>query len=376
MTLWLIFLILFPYLFYPLLVIILGSILKKRIIKEDITPSVTFMIAAYNEEGSIGDKLINTLEIDYPSDKFDIIVVSDASSDQTDNIVKTQFPNVQLVRVEGRVGKTEARNIAMKNIKSDITVFSDATTEYDKDSVKMLVRSFADQKVGMVTGHLKYKDDQGTQMGIGQKLFWKLESIIKTSQTNLGSLTGSIGCITAFRTNAYHPLPSNIIEDFTGPLFFIQKGFRVVSEPQAICFEETTKKPQTEWSMRVRVIRGGMTGLLHAKSVLNPLKYPVASFQLISHKVLRWLAPVFAILLLLFSIADVINHPSPLAWTILNLQIIFYTSVLVAFILNSFSFRPKVLGIPLYFFIINLAALKALYKTVTSNLESTWETQR
>jgi len=376
MSIILVLLIIFPYVIYPLLVIVLGSIFKKEIIKQDIFPSVTFMIAAYNEEDSIIEKLNNSLSIDYPTDKFEIVVVSDASSDKTDEIVKHNFPTVKLIRVEGRVGKTEARNTAMKEVTSDITVFSDATTEYDSNAIKLLMRSFADESVGMVTGHLKYKDDQGTQMGIGQKLFWKFESIIKTSQTNLGSLTGSIGCITAFRTQAYHLLPPNIIEDFTGPLFFIQKGYRVVSEPEAICFEETTKKPINEWSMRVRVIRGGMTGLIHAKAVLNPLRFPVASFQLISHKVLRWLAPVFAILLAIFSIVDVINLDNTFSWFILSLQLLFYLSVLVAYGLSFLSIRPKLLGIPLYFFIINLASLKALYKTATSQLESTWETQR
>jgi cellulose synthase/poly-beta-1,6-N-acetylglucosamine synthase-like glycosyltransferase len=376
MSIILVLLIIFPYVIYPLLVIILGSVFKKEIIKKDIFPTVTFMIAAYNEEDSIIEKLNNSLAIDYPSDKFEIIVVSDASSDRTDEIVKRNFPSVKLIRVEGRVGKTEARNIAIKEVTSDITVFSDATTEYNPSAIKLLVRSFADENVGMVTGHLKYKDDQGTQMGIGQKLFWKFESIIKTSQTNLGSLTGSIGCITAFRTMAYHPLPPNIIEDFTGPLFFIQNGYRVVSEPEAICYEETTKKPINEWSMRVRVIRGGMTGLIHARAVLNPLRFPVASFQLISHKVLRWLAPVFAVLLATVSIIDIIRLDDTFSWFLFIVQFLFYLSVLVAYILNSFSIRPKLLGIPLYFFIINLASLKALYKTATSQLESTWETQR
>jgi len=368
----------YTYFGYVGLVIFLGFICNKKVQKSDIKPTVTLMIAAFNEEKGIQEKIENSLLLDYPKDKFKIVVVSDGSTDNTDSIVREyKTRGVELIRVEGRVGKTEARNIAMKSVKTDITIFSDGTTHYTQDVVTKMIRNFADESVGMVSGNLKYKDDENTQMGIGQKLYWQYETIIKQAQTKLGTLTGSIGCITAFRTHLYHPLPPNVIEDFTAPLMFVQDGYRVVFEKDAVCFEETTKKSKMEWYMRIRVIRGGMTGLIYAKSVINPLKNPVSAFQLISHKVLRWLVPVFGILLFMCSaLASV--HPVATIYikVLFTLQIIFYLIAIISFTLEKYEIHNKILAIPLYFIVINCASLIAIYKVLTSKLEATWETDR
>jgi len=376
LTLLFLILIFYTYFGYTILIILLGAIRNKSVSKKEIYPTVSLLIAAYNEEKGIKEKLLNSLLLDYPKEKLEIYVVSDGSTDKTDEIVNSfTEPNIHLLRVEGRVGKTQARNIAMKQIKSEITVFSDGTTEYDKNVIRKLVQNFNDKTVGMVTGHLKYADSNNTQMGMGQKLYWQYETLIKKSQTKLGTLTGSIGCITAFRTHLYSPLPSNVIEDFTEPLFFVKKGYRVVFEPEAICFEETTKKSKNEFNMRIRVIRGGITGLLYAKSVLNPFKYPIASFQLISHKVFRWLIPVFALLLLtcnLLSFSSINNFFGIL----LILQFLFYSLSFLSYLLERVGIHNKILAIPLYLFVLNLASLIALFKTFTSRLEATWEPER
>ncbi|MFT6631987.1 MAG: cellulose synthase/poly-beta-1,6-N-acetylglucosamine synthase-like glycosyltransferase [Bacteriovoracaceae bacterium] len=373
-----IFLILYTYFGYLFLVIIMGRLRNKIIHKSDFTPNVAFMISAYNEEKGIEEKLLNTLSIDYPKEKFEIIVVSDGSTDKTDEIVKNYASQgVRLIRVEGRVGKTEARNIAIKMIKSEIVIFSDGTTEYDKKSVQVLVRNFSDSSVGMVSGHLKYIDPAKSQVGAAQKLFWKYESIIKKSQTKMGTLTGSIGCITAFRRTLYTHLPANVIEDFTGPLFIVKQGFRVVFEEEAICYELTTQKSSNEWNMRVRVIRGGMTGLLFARGVLNPFRYPFASFQLISHKLLRWFVPIFLITAMVSNVLLVLQGDACVYISILLvLQCLFYTSALMAFGLEKCGIHFKIIGIPLYFVIVNSASFVAIYKTMTSTLGSTWETER
>lgn len=369
--------ILYTYVGYVVFIVIIGFVRNKKVKQKNILPKVTLMIAAYNEENDIAQKIGNSLKLDYPKDLLDIVVVSDGSNDQTDQIVKS-FGNqgIKLIRVEGRVGKTEARNIALKQIDSEIIIFSDATTEYRADVVTKLVRNFADPDVGMVTGHLIYKDPSGTQMGVGQKLYWKYETLIKKSQTKAGTLTGSIGCITAFRKLAYSDLPANIIEDFTEPLMFVIKGYRIVFEPEAICYELTTQKSSQEWGMRIRVIRGGMTGLAYAKAILNPFKYFVASFQLISHKIFRWLIPVFAILLFITNGISIATETSFIMLVLFILQLIFYALVLIAHILEMKGKYNKFLGIPYYLFIVNAASLVALYKTFTEPLASTWETQR
>lgn len=369
----------YTYFGYIVVLLFLSVFIQKKVRKsEDYLPTTALVIAAYNEEKGIDAKIINSLDLNYPKDKLRIIVVSDGSTDGTDAIVDSYSnAGVELIRVEGRVGKTEARNQALKQIDSEIIVFSDATTVYEADSINMLVRNFNDPKVGMVTGHLKYIDPENSQVGVGQKLYWKYETLIKKAQTNLGTLTGSIGCMTAFRRSAYTDLPSNIIEDFTSPLMFIQKGFRVVYEASAICFEETTTKASSEWHMRVRVIRGGMSGLLFARNILSPFQFPLVSLQLISHKVFRWFVPVFGILTLIFNVLALISNPSDsISQTLFILQVLFYGSALTSYHFEQKGIKNKVLSIPLYFIVLNSASLVALYKTLTSTLESTWETQR
>lgn len=374
----LILLALYIYLGYFLLVIVLGKLIRKKVKKAEIEPTVALMIAAYNEERSIVQKIENSLSLDYPKNKLRIVVVSDGSTDRTDEIVKSYaHRGIELIRVEGRVGKTEARNVAVKNIKEEVIIFSDATTKYKQDIVKKLVRNFADETVGMVTGHLIYQDGDSTQMGIGQKLYWEYESLIKKSQTEMGTLTGSVGCVTAFKTHLYTPLPENIIEDFTGPLMMVMKGYRVVYEEEAICFEETTTKSSNEWAMRVRVIRGGMTGLLFAKKILNPFQYPLVSFQLISHKVLRWMVPLFMVFFATITSQVVITNPEyQLAQLLLIIQILFYASAALAFFLEKKGIHLKITAIPFYFVVINLASLVAMFKMLGHTLEATWEPQR
>ncbi|MBA2406072.1 MAG: glycosyltransferase family 2 protein [Bdellovibrionales bacterium] len=374
----LILLVLYTYFGYFIAVIILGKIIRLKVYKNDIEPHVTMLIAAYNEEQGIAQKIEDTLKLEYAKEKFRIIVVSDGSTDGTDEIVKSYADKgVELLRVEGRVGKTEARNIAMASIQGEIIIFSDATTAYKEDLIQKMVRNFADPKVGMVTGHLIYRDSNNTQMGTGQKLYWKYESMIKKAQTSMGTLTGSVGCVTAFRKELYTPLPKNIIEDFTGPLMLVMKGFRVVYEEEALCFEETTQKAKNEWNMRVRVIRGGMTGMIHARKILNPISYPIPFFQLMSHKILRWLIPVFIITTFVLTNYMVWADPKNVfALVMLALQMIFYFTALCAYALEKKGIHNRFVAIPLYFLILNAASLVALVKTITSNLEATWETQR
>lgn len=368
----------YVYLGYFTLLAILSFFISRPVKKAQVAPSVTLMIAAYNEEQDIREKLENSLRLLYPKEKLEIIVVSDASSDATDAIVKEfSKDGVRLVRVEGRVGKTQARNIALRDCCSDIVLFSDATTLYRKDVVQKLVRNFNDPEVGMVTGHLLYKDASGGQMGVGQKLFWRYESFIKKAQTKLGTLTGSVGCISAFRRHAYTELPPHIIEDFTEPLEFLRQGYRIVFEEEAICHEKATEDSRQEWSMRVRVIRGGLAGLWHAREMLNPLRYPLVSFQLISHKLLRWFVPVFAILLFLATVIEYAHNSAGVGINVILWgQLLFYSIVAAAFALEASGRLPRIISLAQYFFILNAASLSAIFKSLTTPLETTWETQR
>jgi cellulose synthase/poly-beta-1,6-N-acetylglucosamine synthase-like glycosyltransferase len=366
----------YSYFGYPLTLFFFSIFSKSRVRKDDnFLPEVSLLIAAYNEEETIADKIKNSLELDYPSDKLEIIIVSDGSTDKTDEIVRSfESSGIKLFRVEGRVGKTEARNQAVLAMKREIIVFSDATAVYEKDAIKKLVRNFADESVGMVSGNLTYFEKGQSSMGLATKLYWNYEKTIKKAQSRLYTLTGAVGCINAFRRKLYHVLPPNIIEDFTEPLMIVAQDYRIVYEEEAISYERTTQKPSQEFHMRVRVIRGGMKGFIYAFKRLSFKKHSFVLFQLFGHKVLRWLMPVFLILLFIINLLSFILNHNAAADCLMIAQFICYGFALLGMKWKFPGLIGKVFSIPTYFLIVNAASLKALYLTLTKDLEATWET--
>lgn len=366
----------YSYFGYPLTLFFLSLFSKNKVIKdESFLPEVSLLIAAYNEEETIALKIKNSLELDYPKDKMEIVIVSDGSTDKTDDIVRSfESSGIKLYRVEGRVGKTEARNQAVLAMKREIIVFSDATAVYKKDAIKKLVRNFADQSVGMVSGNLSYFEKGQSSMGLATKLYWSYEKIIKKAQSKLYTLTGAVGCINAFRRKLYHVLPPNIIEDFTEPLMIVAQGYRIVYEEEAVAYERTTQKASQEFHMRVRVIRGGMKGFIYAFKRLTFKKHSFVLFQLIGHKVLRWLMPVFLILLFVVNLLAFILNDNVAVNYLMMAQFFCYALAFSGMLWKPPGVVGKIFSIPTYFVIINAASLKALYLTLTTDLEATWET--
>ncbi len=372
----LVFIIFYSYVGYPLTILFLSRFFNNKVALDDHhLPEVSLLIAAYNEEESIADKVRNSLELDYPKDKLEIVVVSDGSSDRTDEIVKSfEKEGIRLFRVEGRVGKTEARNQAVLAMRKEIIVFSDATAIYKKDVLKKLVRNFADPTVGMVSGNLTYFNQAQSSMGMATKIYWKYETAIKRAQSRMHTLTGAIGCINAFRRKLYHVLPPNIIEDFTEPLMILSQGYRVVYEEKAISYERTTQRPSQEFKMRVRVIRGGMKGLLYAFRRLNCKDHFFVILQLFGHKVLRWLVPFFLILLLMMSLASFSSGKNVMIDSLVLAQLLFYSMAVLGMLWKPRGLLGKIFSVPAFFVVVNLASMRALYLTLTTDLEATWET--
>ena len=366
----------YSYLGYPLTLLFFSMFSKSVVNKNDnYFPEVSMLIAAYNEEDTIADKIKNSLELNYPKDRLEIVVVSDGSIDKTDEIVKSfESRGIRLYRVEGRVGKTEARNQAVLAMKKEIIVFSDATAVYEKDAILKLVRNFADPTVGMVSGNLKYFDKGQGSMGLATKIYWNYEKLIKKAQSRLFTLTGAIGCINAFRRNLYHVLPPNIIEDFTEPLMIVAQNYRIVYEEDAVSYERTTQKPSQEFNMRVRVIRGGMKGFIYAFRRLSFKEHYFVLLQLFGHKVLRWLMPIFLIILFITNLASFIMNHNILADILMVTQFMCYSTALLGMLWKPSGLIGKIISIPTYFVIINSASLRALYLTLTADLEATWET--
>jgi len=373
-----VFLVFYTYFGYTLMILFVSLFRNRKVARDDsYTPFVTFLITAYNEERDLPQKLDNTLSLDYPADRLEIVVASDGSTDGTDAVVRRyaeRDPRVRLVRVEGRKGKTETQNQAVAVARGDVVLFSDATTEYDSQVIRKLARNYADPEVGAVSGMYSYRSEEKSAMGVASILFWSYENLIKSRQTRIRTITGCCGCIYSVRRSAYVPLPGTIISDLVEPLKVLESGFRIVFEQEAVAYETTTEKVRDEFKMRVRVITRGMTGLLYARRLLNPFRFPFVAVQLLSHKVARWMIPIFMLLLL---IANIFLFGSGWFYQLtLAGQAAFYLAALLGVLADRLGRKVRLLAIPMYFCVVNVASLISLFNVARGEKKVVWETAR
>ncbi len=359
---------------YPLLILFISAFVVRPVRKRDIEPSISFQISAYNEEKTIRAKLENTLSLDYPKSLMEIMVVSDGSTDGTDDIVKEYAGDgVGLFRVEGRVGKTEARNRAVATAVGEIIIFSDADSLYPPDTLRALVANFADESVGMVSGHCIYENEPNSPSGPLSMLFWGYENFIKARQNRIGTLTGAVGNISAIRKRLYEPLPSDIIDELAEPLVMIRKGYRVVFEREARAPVCVTKDLSSEFTMRTRVMSGGMRALWYMRDVLNPFRYPWVSFQLFSHKIARWTVPLLLVLLLLANISLLDKR---FYLVTLVSQLIFCLLAALGGLCAKAGYKMGILSIPYHFVLGNVAVVRAFLQVVQGYRETGWSPGR
>jgi cellulose synthase/poly-beta-1,6-N-acetylglucosamine synthase-like glycosyltransferase len=364
----------YVYVGYPLLLAVIGLFAKRPSAAPGYFPKISVLIAAYNEEAGIRKKIEDTLALDYPADKIEILILSDCSTDHTDEIVKGfADPRVRLLRAPSRKGKTNVQNLGAEIARGEVLIFSDATTVYHPLALQYLACNYADPRVGAVSGRYQYFDPEGkSPTGLGMIAFWNYENFIKMMQSRIRTISGCCGCIYSVRRSAYTALHPDVISDLVQPLWAIQKGYRVVFEDRALAYEETTKSSKEEFSMRVRVVTRGIRGILSVPDLLNPAKYGWVSFQLISHKVLRWMVPFF-LLSLFASNAVLWNHPW-YGWPF-ALQIGFYGFALLTLLIPLHRMW-KPLGIPLYFCTLNAAALRSILEVMRGRKYVVWETIR
>lgn len=364
-------LLVYVYVGYPLLLAILGLFLRRQKVNTGYTPKLSVLIAAYNEEGAIERKLSQTLALEYPADKLEVVVVSDGSSDCTDEIVRAvNDPRVRLIRMKQRGGKTNGQNEGVKHCRGEVVVFSDATAIYHSKALLYLAANYADPRVGAVSGRYKYFDpEERSPTGLGSVAFWNYENMIKLLQSRIGTLTGCSGCIYSVRRSNYVPLWPDACSDLVEPLCVVRDGYRVAFEGRALAYEETTKNSTQEFKMRVRVATRGMRGLLSVPELLTPWQNPWTAFQLFSHKILRWMVPVFLIILL---VGSAVNFNLPLFRLALFGQLAFYCFGLINLAIPLHR-RWKLLGIPLFFCTLNAAALVSMLEVLRGQKFTTWE---
>jgi cellulose synthase/poly-beta-1,6-N-acetylglucosamine synthase-like glycosyltransferase len=357
------------------LLTLFSKIRPKPVRSQSWTPSVSVIIAAYNEERDLAAKLENTLALDYPKSQLEIIVTSDCSSDGTDEIARSFSPRgVRLHRQEERHGKTAAQNAAVTKARGEIIVFSDATTHYRPDVLRLMMPAFADQSVGCATGRVIYQDVKDSSVGAGTQSYWNYEFFLKKHESNVCSLIGVCGCMYAVRKSAYVPLYNDACSDFIIATTMVEQGLRAVYVPEAVCMEEPNRQAKKELKARVRIISQTFSDLWRNRGMLNPFRSGFYAIQLWSHKVMRYLVPIC--LILIFLTSGFLASRNVFYAALFVAQLAFYLAAFVSWVLERFGVTLRLLALPQYFVITNLASLIAFVKFVSGETYTKWEPSR
>lgn len=354
----------YVYLGYPILLWGLQAVFRSSPRKQSIEPSVSLLVAAYNEAAVIADKIRNSLALDYPVDKLEIVIASDGSTDATAEIVRSFYASesaegetggrVRLLNFEENRGKMAVLNDAIQELRGDIVAFSDASSMLATDSLRTLVKSFSDPRVGAASGVYRLLKKDQAQLGSQEDLYWKYETFLKVQEAKLGAFTGAHGSLYAIR-RALYPFPSagTINDDFTIPMRILERGHRVAYEPAAVAYEEALE--MEGFSRRVRITAGNIEQLREIKSLIGPPR-PFVLFCLLSHKTGRLLVPVFMLVALGANIP--LRGQFPYNWLLLGQAFFYGLAVLGAMV----SLKPKVLRLPYYFCMINSSLFAWVYQ--------------
>lgn len=365
-----IFLSIYSYILFPILLYIYALFKKKPWNKKEYNLFVSVVISVYNEQEIIKDKILNTLAFDYPKNLFEVIVVSDGSEDQTNTIV-SQFkePNVRLIDFPDRSGKTDCLNKAIPHANGEIVLFTDANSMFPRKLLKNLLRNFSDNTIGLVTGWTKYYNSQNVSENIG--LYARLELFTKEYESRISSCVGADGAIFAIGKELYVPLKIEDINDFVIPLNVVLKGKRVVIDKDVFCVEKTTGLMSDDFHRQIRITNRTIRALYNYIRLLNPFKYKTFSIFLLSHKVLRFLTPLFLIMVLISNFVLVQN--SFIFIIMLLLQLLFYFFPLLA---NFLKIENKYLNILLLFQTTLFAHLVGLWQFFNGKIDVKWTPRR
>ncbi len=358
---------LYAYFGYPLALAALRMTVRRGVHKAAYEPSVSLLIPAYNEEGVIAEKIRNSLALDYPVERLEIVVASDGSNDGTVEIARTfaDGVRVRVLAYPSNRGKIATLNDAVGELGGDIVVFSDAAAMLLADSVRKLMENFADPEVGAASGLYTVVKADDVEIGRSEDAYWKYETWLKVQESQLASTLGGHGHLHAIRRRLYpFPPTGTINDDYVIPVSVLAKGYRAVYEPTAIVYEEAHE--MTGFGRRVRIMAGNMQQLRYLPSLLSPLR-PLPLFFFVSHKVSRLFVP-FAMLAAL--IANLFLLRQPLYLALFIAQAVFYGLAIVG---TVWTLRPRTLLLPFYFCMVNVATFFGLYHALTSRRRMAWK---
>lgn len=357
----------YAYLGYPLALKILSFFRQRPVKKGDITPLVSLIITAYNEEKRIRGKIENSLEQAYPKDRLEIIVASDCSSDETDDIVRSFQPHgIKLVRAAERKGKENAQKLAVSVAAGEILVFSDVATILNPDGVSNIVRNFSDPTVGCVSSIDKFIDSDGKISGEGA--YVRYEMFLRSLESKVNTLVGLSGSFFAARKEVCKNWAPDLQSDFNTLLNSVRHGLRGISDPDSIGYYKNIKDEKKEYDRKVRTVLRGISVFMKSLPLLNSFSYGLFSFQLISHKLCRWLVPFFMISAFLSNL--ILAGDLLLYQIVFMLQSVFYLMALLGRTTNLFS--RNILKLPSFFVVVNLSILNAWYLYIRGKRMVAW----
>ena len=347
---------------------------------DDHWPEVSLVVAAYNEENWIANKVANHLALDYPQGKLHHVIITDGSDDRTPEIARS-FPGIEVYHEPERRGKIAAVHLVMPFLRTPIVVFTDANTLLNPEAIRRIVRHYIDPQVGAVAGEKRVQmSSSDAAHAAGEGIYWKYESLLKHLDSELYSVVGAAGELFSIRRELYFPVPEDtVIEDFFMTLTIAKGGHRVVYEPEAYAVEGPSASVPEELKRKIRIAAGGLQAIGRLKELLNPFKYGVLSFQYVSHRVLRWtLTPLALLGVLVFNFwlvsPETDQWLAPWIYRVsLLAQLLFYVLAITGYFLEKRKVKVKAFFIPYYFFVMNYAVFAGFWRNLRGKQTVLWE---
>jgi len=340
-------------------------------------PRISIIVTVYNEAHQVESLLQSLVALEYPADFRQILVVSDGSTDGTDDIVREwEDRGVELLRVEPRSGKTGAENAARAHLTGDIVVSTDASVRIRPDALLPLVRPFHDPRVGVTSGKDVSVTRHDHHANFGEARYVTYEMWVRDLETRAGGIVGASGSLYAVRARLYcRWLEPNLSRDFASVLLARLGGQVGISASEALCYVPRTRRLGAEYTRKVRTIAGGMTTLWALRAVMDPARHPGFAWRLFSHKVARWLMPVAVILMLGGLGIEALDH----LWARVALLLLvggIAAGMAEIFIAGAKAGLPRALSVPFFFVFSNVAIVHGFFRALSGRSDETWEPTR
>jgi poly-beta-1,6-N-acetyl-D-glucosamine synthase len=363
---------------YAIIIFLLNKIRnKKNSPSRNYYPSISFIVAAYNEEDCIEQKIINSLAQVYPTENIEFIFITDGSTDATPDIIRRNHYSIKLLHSNERKGKTDALNRAVELARNEILIFSDANTILNKEACLNISKHYFDKSVGGVAGEKKVisLESDGKHATGSEGFYWKYESLLKKLDSDFHTVVGAAGELFSIRKDLYQPVSSTVIlDDFIISMKIAQQGYRIIYEPNAYAMERPSFSMPDERKRKVRIAAGGFQAIAMLPEALFFWKHPKLSFLYVSHRLLRWtLSPLCLILAWLSSFILTIFSPDSVYIFIFLTQALFYLAAFLYWLSPSLGKKFPSLRLPYYFSFMNISVFEGFLKFIQGKQSSAWD---